>query len=540
MALGSLLTPASAAASAAASGAPPSAALPSAAPPDPSAQAAPGIAWKPCPDRDPVEQGALRGLECGTVRVPLDHRRPGGEKITLALSRARATDRAHYRGAVLLNRGGPGAHGRDLPRLFTRGLPEEVAATYDWIGFDPRGVGASRPAITCDRSYQYPGRPRADTVPASPAAERAWRKRARAFAADCGKRHSRLLPHMGTESWARDLEVVRTALRQEKLNYIGYSYGTYLGAVYATMYPGRVGRMVLDSVVKPSGVWYQSNLEQNVAFEKRIQAYFGWIAKHHRVYKLGRTRAAVAAAYAKARKALRAKPAKGKVGPTELDDLLLADGYADYSWDAHARVLSAYIVKRDAAALAKAWKPPTWLEQNNYAVYTAVECRDAAWPRDWKRWHADNWRLYRAGYRFETWSNAWYNAPCATWAVPGGPRPRVQGRPGLPPILLVQGTEDAATPYGGAVETHALLPGSRLVVQKGGGNHGVAMSGDACVDGAVAAYLRDVPPPEDRPGADVTCAAPGPPEPGPAGRGAERAGDRRVRESVAVPPVPPS
>nr|WP_067482256.1 alpha/beta hydrolase [Actinomadura hibisca] len=541
-ALGSLLTPASAAPADPQPGTRPDlpSGLPSVPLPFPPLAPPPAVAWKPCPDKDPVEQGALKGLECGTVRVPLDHARPGGEQITLALSRARATDREHYRGAVLLNRGGPGAHGRDMPKIFTQGLPEQVAAGYDWIGFDPRGVGASKPAMICDRSYQYPGKPRADTVPRAPAAERAWRARARAFAADCAKRYPRLLPHMGTETWARDLDVVRAALRQDKLNYFGYSYGTYLGAVYATLYPDRVGRMVLDSVVKPSSVWYKSNLEQNVAFEKRIRAYFAWIAKHHKTYRLGKNRKAVAAAYARARKALRAKPAKGRVGATELDDLFLADGYANYSWPAHARLLSAYVVKHDAAALSKAWNPPGWLDQNNYAVYTAVECRDAAWPRDWKRWHADNWRLYRAGYRFETWGNAWYNAPCATWAAPGRAKPRVQGRPGLPPILLVQATEDAATPYDGAVETHRLLPGSRLVVQKGGGNHGVAMSGDDCVDKAVAAYLGDGSLPPDRPGPDLTCKAPGPPGPASAERRAGGAGDRPVREPVAAPPVAPS
>ncbi|WP_225993946.1 alpha/beta hydrolase [Actinomadura rudentiformis] len=471
------------------------------------------IKWKPCPKSDPVEKDRLKGLQCGKLAVPLDHDRPDGHKITLALTRARHTARK-FQGVMLLNRGGPGAHGRDMAAVLPDGLPKKVAAAYDWIGFDPRGVGASKPAMVCDKTYQNPGRPRPDTVPASVAAERAWIARARAYAADCAAKYGSLLPHMGTVSSARDLEAIRVALGQRQVNYFGYSYGSYLGAVYATMFPGRVRRMVLDSVVRPSGVWYDNNLDQNVAFEKRIRVFYAWIARHHETYRLGRSATKVAAAYAKARRRLTVKPAGGRVGPTELDDIFLASGYGQQSWPMNARLLSALIVKRDPRPLAKAWQAPGWLDQNNYAVYTAVQCRDAAWPRDWARWHRDNWHLYRSGYRFETWGNAWYNAPCAFWAHHGGPAPQVSGRPDLP-MLLVQGTEDAATPYRGALEMHRRFPGSRLLVQAGGGDHGVALTGDRCIDKAVAVYLGNGSLPAHRPGPDAACPAGKPPEPGP-------------------------
>ncbi|MEU5990821.1 alpha/beta hydrolase [Spirillospora sp. NPDC047418] len=480
------------------------------------------LAWKACPAKDPVEGTRLKGLQCASLRVPLDYARPDGEKITLALTRARHTA-ATSRGAVLLNRGGPGAHGRDLPAFFTRSLPKRVAASYDWIGFDPRGVGASRPELICDPGYQDPGRARADTVPASAAEEQAWTARARAYADDCGRRYGKVLPHMGTADWARDMDAIRRALGQRKISYFGYSYGSYLGAVYATMYPGHVRRMVLDSVVKPSGVWYQDNLDQNVAFEKRIRAYFAWIARHHEVYKLGDTERKVADAYAKARAAVELKPIDGKIGPSELDDVFLADGYADYAWPEHARALSAFAVRHDSGPLREAWQPLTRLDQNNYTVYNAVQCRDAAWPRDWARWHADSRRLYQAGNRFETWSNTWYNAPCAFWPVQGGPAPRVAGSASLPPILLVQGTDDAATPYPGALEMHRRLPTSRLLVQEGGHNHGVSFSGDDCVDKHVAAYLGGGELPAGRLGPDATCKAGPPPEPA-AGKEPGRAG----------------
>ncbi|MEU8117413.1 alpha/beta hydrolase [Spirillospora sp. NPDC049024] len=477
-----------------------------------------GLAWKPCPAKDPVEGARLKGLQCASLRVPLDHADPAGEQITLALTRAPHTA-PRSQGVVLLNRGGPGAHGRDLPAFFTDSLPKRVAASYDWIGFDPRGVGASEPELVCDPKYQNPGRARPDSVPASAAEEEAWKDGARRYADDCARRYGRILPHMGTADWARDMDAVRAALGQQKINYFGYSYGTYLGAVYATMYPQRVRRMVLDSVVRPSGVWYGDNLDQNVAFEKRINAYFAWIARHHAAYRLGGSGAEVAAAYARVRAELKAKPLDGRIGPSELDDVFLADGYGDYGWAAHARALSAYAVRHDPAPLRKAWQPPSRLEQNNYTVYSAVQCRDAAWPRDWGRWHADSERLYRQGYRFETWSNTWYNAPCAFWGIPGGPPPRVEGGPALPPILMVQATEDAATPYPGALEMHGLFPTSRLLVQAGGHNHGVSLSDDKCVDGAVAAYLDAGRLPANRPGPDQSCTA----GPEPAAAKADRA-----------------
>ncbi|MEV5576310.1 alpha/beta hydrolase [Spirillospora sp. NPDC052269] len=473
----------------------------------PAAAAIEAITWRPCPQNDPVEKGKLRGLECGSVQVPLDHARPEGEKITLALTRARHTT-AHSQGVVLLNRGGPGAHGRDMPMLFKLGLPDSVSASYDWIGFDPRGVGGSKPAMLCDESYQDPGRPRADTTPANAVEENAWRDRAARFSADCARRYPRLLPHMGTADWVADLDDIRAALGQKKINYLGYSYGTYLGTVYAATHPNRVRRMVLDSIVRPSGVWYDDNLDQDMAFEKRIHAFFAWIARYDSVYHLGGDERQVAAVYQQVRAALKANPVNARIGATELDDMFLTDGYSNLGWPNHAKVLSDY-AHGDSKTLAAAWEKPSFLDQNDYAVYNAVQCRDASWPRGWRKWHDDSVRLYREGYTFETWSNTWYNAPCATWKVPGGPRPKVHGPANLVPILLVQGTEDAATPFNGAEETHRLLPNSRLLVQQGGGIHGVTLNGDPCVDGAVARYFATGALPQP----NTICKAPAPPAP---------------------------
>src|SRR5690606_37813927 len=140
-----------------------------------------------------------------------------------------------------------------------------------------------------------------------------------------------LLPHMTTVDSARDLEVIRKALGQQKINCLGYSWGTYLGANYATLYPNRVRRFVLDSVVRPSSVWYQGNLDQNRAFEVRAKDFFAWVARYDSVYGLGFTAADVERRYYEIRAALKTSPA-GKVGPSEYDDTYLAAGYTHALW----------------------------------------------------------------------------------------------------------------------------------------------------------------------------------------------------------------
>src|SRR4051794_38628727 len=227
------------------------------------------VDWGRC--ADPTLRGF--GARCGFVRVPLDYAHPGGRHIRLAVSRIQHTvRRAKYQGALLLNPGGPGASGLSMSVLgpvisqdFGR---RDVGQAYDWIGFDPRGVGASRPSLSCDPDYFGPDRP--EYVPSTPQLFRVWQQRSRDYAAACGRAADRLLEHMRTTDSARDMDRIRAALGVDRITYYGFSYGTYLGQVYATMFPQRVRRMVLDSNVDPRRVWYQANLQQDLAFERNI------------------------------------------------------------------------------------------------------------------------------------------------------------------------------------------------------------------------------------------------------------------------------
>ena len=182
-----------------------------------------------------------------------------------------------------------------------------MAADYDVIGFDPRGVGASVPALHCDPTFFSGDRP--DYIPATAAAERRADRRAKSYAEDCETQFGWLLPHMTTANIARDMDPIRAALGQPKISYFAFSYGTYLGQVYATMFPTRVRRMVLDSTVDPRRVWYRTTSTRTTRSRAGSSAFFAWVASPQRRLPPGHHRGAVGAAWHQARRQLGADPA---------------------------------------------------------------------------------------------------------------------------------------------------------------------------------------------------------------------------------------
>ncbi|MFI6790141.1 alpha/beta hydrolase [Nonomuraea sp. NPDC050383] len=501
--------------------------------------AAPSVVWGACPAADRADSPAQAApahathTECGAVRVPLDYRQPLGRTLTIAVNRIPATvprDGGRYLGTLLVNPGGPGASGRKLAEFVAGALPGEVAGRYDVVGFDPRGVGGSEPAMHCVDPGTYYAPPRADAVPRDAADEAVLLGRARQYAGRCGDLWAWLLPHMTTVDAARDMDRVRAALGEEKISYLGYSYGTYLGAVYATLFPERVRRLVLDSSVDPGAVWYQANLNQDVAFDRRHRDFLAWVARHNDVYRLGRTEEQTSFAWYAMRARLRERPAGGVVGPSELDDVFTAGGYTDRLWPELASVWSRYVRQGDVRGLLDDYDRlggHTTEDENGYAVYLSVQCTDAPWPRDWATWQTDMAALHRSA-PFLTWPNAWFNAPCAFWPQQGRSPVDVQGRAGLPPILMIQSRGDAATPYSGALGMLRRFPTARMVVE-GGGNHGISLAGNACVDRHLTAYLAGGKVPER------TAACPALPEPQPAGRTAVRhvRGQERLAEALS-------
>jgi pimeloyl-ACP methyl ester carboxylesterase len=442
--------------------------------------------WTPC-------TGQLSGMECASLKVPLNYADPGGRKITLALSMVPATaPAAQQQGVMLVNPGGPGEPGRSLAGTVAAGIDPQVAATYDIVGFDPRGVGASTPALSCDPGFFKGVRP--DYVPASAKAEQVLIARAQSYAAGCEKRFGWFLPYETTVNSARDMDQIRQAFGVRQFSYYAFSYGTYLGQVYGTMFPNQVRRMVLDSTVNPAGAWYADNISQDYAFQGRIQAFFAWTAKYDSTYHLGSTAAQVQAAYYRARQQLARDPVNGPdgpmIGPDELDDTILIGGYLNTVWPDFAQALSEYLNNGSSGALVSKYEALGVQSENTFAVYNAVECADVNWPRNWAKWQADTERVYKTA-PFQAWDNAWFNAACAFWPVKGASQPFQVNGAKLPPVLMLQGTLDAATPYQGAQTAHKLLPTARMVVVEGGGNHGQSLESPAnnCVQSYVNGYL---------------------------------------------------
>jgi pimeloyl-ACP methyl ester carboxylesterase len=453
--------------------------------------------------------------QCGYLRVPLNYSRPAGPTIEIAVSRIRHTSAArHYQGVILTNPGGPGASGLDLAVFLIDALRAEhlgaAAADYDWIGFDPRGVGSSKPALSCDPTYF--SRDRRSYDPTNGFLLHYWLTRTRGYASACDTRAQRaLLRNMTTVDSARDMNSIRRALRRPKITYYGFSYGTYLGQVFATLYPRRVRRLILDSSVDPRHVWYQANLNQDVPFNRNIRIWFGWLARYHSVYGLGRTRWQVQRRFYATKRALTAHPIEGIVGPDEWTDIFLQAAYFQQTWRqlgrAFARWAHGHHARAGRALVALYEAVDTPGDDNGFAVYNAVQCTDVRWPTSWARWSRDNNRLDRIA-PFETWGNAWFNAPCLYWpakAARTSPM-KIDGRR-ISSALLIDETRDAATPFEGSEEVRRLFPHSVLLAEPGGTSHADSLSGDRCVDSTIARYLESGKLPRRHVGArwDKTC-----------------------------------
>ncbi|MEU2161161.1 alpha/beta hydrolase [Streptomyces sp. NPDC019208] len=448
-----------------------------------------GVTFGACP----AEEELPPTVECAAVRVPLDYADPWGRQIGLAVSRVKATGGpAARQGALLYNPGGPGGSGMYFPALAKEPEWKRIAEAYDMVGYAPRGVGRSAP-ISCEHPVAFTKGPTAAPVHPSAAEKREGIARARAYARGCARNAGPALRHYHSLNNVRDLEVLRAALGERQLTFLGASYGTYLGALYAMMFPERVRRMVLDSPVDPdpAKVWYRSNLEQSLAFESRWADFRAWVARHHATYGLGTTPEQVQGSYDRARGLLAREPADGTVGPGQLQSAFTRAIYNDLYWPRRALALSAYL-RGDPRQLVKQAGPRAAAaaeEENGNAVYTAVQCNDAPWPVDWAVWDRDNTALARRA-PFETWANVWMNLPCAYWQPPRQRPVDVRTGPGdVPPLLILAAERDAATPYAGALRLQERLAGSVLVTERGAGTHGVSGGDNTCVNRHMEEYL---------------------------------------------------
>ncbi|MEU3058358.1 alpha/beta hydrolase [Streptomyces griseus] len=450
------------------------------------------VRWGPCP-----EDVTAPRLQCSTLDVPLDYRRPDGRRIEIAISRLASENPSKRRGVLVTDPGGPGGSGLGYPAvLAASGLPQEVLDSYDVIGLDPRGVGRSSP-VTCDLTQEQ--QHRGSFAPYAHTAADVTREAgyARTVARQCAtSRTAWMLPHITTANTARDMDRIRAALGERKISYLGHSYGTYLGAVYTTMFPKRGDRVVLDSNLGPGGYDVTAMRLFARGLEDRFPDFAEFAAAHPE-YGLGTTPEQVTAKFFDLAKRLERKPVQGVDG-TAFRAATFERLYAD----ALMPHLAAFWQALDTDRPLPPYLPlPADLE-NLMASRLHVICGDARWPgtvREYQR----NVAVDRVRYPMLGGSTASIG-PCAFWPA-GQVEPPVRiGDRGPSNVLMVQNERDPGTPLAGARELRQAFGRRAVMVTADQGGHGVyPFDGNVCANDAVTRFLTT----GQRPVRDLGCAA---------------------------------
>ncbi|UJR17888.1 hypothetical protein I4U23_004787 [Adineta vaga] len=445
--------------------------------------------------------------ECGFLSVPLDYNHPKEKKIKIALSRIKHTvTDDKFQGIMLINPGGPGQSGLPLA-LLALGLPSEVSETYDFIGFDPRGVGRSEPAISCSSSPpSSSSEPAPEPVPSTQILEDIWLNASKTYAMICAKNNKEFLSHMTTVDIAKDMESIRLALRQNKINYYGFSAGTYLGQIYATLYPTRVRRMVLDSNLDPDKIWYSASLDSPIGIDRNIEIWFQWLAKYHKFYRLGDTKSEVRERWYNVRDQLKKNPINGIIGPLEWTALFYGVAYTQETWLSFGAAFSELVNKKDDTLILQELQNLINGQQGDSGdAFLFIVCTDAPWPRDWEKSRIEYWRIFSKA-PIVTWNSAWQFSPCQFWSQKGHKPLDVNGEK-IGDMLLVTQTLDPVVSLDYNLRVRELFPRSRLIAVENGTTHSSSLRGNPCVDNPIIAYLQSgqVPPREADNIADVKC-----------------------------------
>ncbi|MFD1932982.1 alpha/beta hydrolase [Nonomuraea mangrovi] len=447
-------------------------------PPDPYKQR---LAWRDCGD----------GFECAKLAVPLDYAKPGADRLAISVIRLPAAD--DRLGSIVVNPGGPGASGIDYGRAARLIVSPEVRARFDVVGFDPRGVGESSP-VTCLSDAGLDAFLALDATPDTKAEVTALEAGSREFARGCQTASGRLLPHLGTANAARDLDVLRAALGDDRLTYLGKSYGTYLGAYYADLFPERVRALVLDGGIDPTLNRVQLNEAQAKGFSDAFRAYAADCVAAPDCLLKSRTVDGAVAELAGLLRRTDGKPLR--VGGREVTEALATLGaltplYDRGTWPLLSDALheaangDGGLLLRSADQLVGRAENGTYTNQTEANM--AINCVDSPYPRTTAAFAKAAAKSEREVPGFGAFI-MWSSLPCAFWPVPVTTSPRPLKASGAPPILVVGTTRDPATPYSWARSLAAQLESGVLVSFDGDG-HTAYLSGSTCVDGLVDTYL---------------------------------------------------
>ncbi|MFD5666100.1 alpha/beta hydrolase [Streptomyces anthocyanicus] len=458
------------------------------------------LGWRDC---------GVPGFQCATMKAPLDYAKPADGDVRLAVARKKATGPGKRLGSLLVNPGGPGGSAIGYLQQYAGiGYPAKVRAQYDMVAVDPRGVARSEP-VECLDGREMDAYTRTDVTPDDAGETDELVDAYKEFAEGCGADAPKLLRHVSTVEAARDMDVLRAVLGDEKLTYVGASYGTFLGATYAGLFPDRTGRLVLDGAMDPSLPARRLNLEQTEGFETAFQSFAKDCVKQPDC-PLGdkdTTPDQVGKNLKSFFDDLDAKPLPaGDADGRKLTESLATTGviaamYDEGAWQQLRESLTSAIKEKDGAGLLIL--SDSYYEREADGGYSnlmfanaAVNCLDlpAAFssPDEVRDALPD---FEKASPVFGE-GLAWSSLNCAYWPVkPTGEPHRIEAA-GATPIVVVGTTRDPATPYRWAEALSDQLTSGHLLTYEGDG-HTAYGRGSSCIDSAINTYLLTGAAPED-------------------------------------------
>ena len=443
------------------------------------------LVWKSCDS----------GYQCSKLTVPVNYAEPAAASLQIAVVRKQATNQAQRLGSLVVNPGGPGGSGISYA---TSGdvLDSALLARYDLVGFDPRGVGQSDP-VQCLTDSQMDTFVDTPSNPTTPAQLAEVEQESQLFAQQCAAKSAALLPHVGTVDAARDMDVLRAALGDSKLNYLGKSYGTLLGATYAQEFPQRVGHLVLDGAIDPNLTAEQENLTQAASFDKELHLFLADCVKQSDC-PFGTTDPD--AAFTKLQTwvaGLQTAPITGD-GTRKLDEPYALTGISvamyDQGWWSTLRQALTSAFKGNGAmllAMADAYNDRAngHYTDNEIAANYAVNCVDHPDEATSVAEVQAELPAFEKAAPFFGPMVDWSSLPCAYWKASATDSPHTIAAKGAAPIIVVGTTNDPATPYSWAQGLAGELSSGRLLTMIGDGHTAYRRGSPTCIDTAVDAYF---------------------------------------------------
>lgn len=456
------------------------------------------LSWSACQPfaTDAKSKGLFEreGIQCARLQVPLDYENPDAGTITVGLLRRPAAEQQRRVGSLVVNPGGPGGSG--MTHVANMQPNNPVGKRFDVVGFDPRGVGASQPRVQCLTDAER------DAQRLRPKGENASQteQENKFFVDRCAERSGLdLLRNVGTRDVARDVDVLRGALREDKLTYLGYSYGTRIGTLYAEMYPRNVRAMVLDGAASVDGDKVEAAARQAQGFEESFQRFAAWCAQ--RDCPIGTDASAAESRYRQMIEPLKKAPmqvGERKLSHSDANTAIIQAMYTDRLWETALKGLQELRQNRGTTLLQLADQYLGRAQDGSYSriqdAFVAIRCVDEPPVKDRATLESNRRRLLEILGNDTVPSDETALGPCAFWPAPHTSEPHPPNVNGLPQVLVISTTGDPATPYRSGVDLAAAL-GARLLTYNGN-QHTAFLAGIGCVDGVGTNYLVDLRLPE--------------------------------------------